>query len=304
MVKTLAVQLPSMRLPWGKSDDGKNRLEELEQKLEDIREERDSLRERFEAESRRRSELARQKQQAEEKLNRLEDRLDNFGEEDDEEEEIEVDRVRLGFEETLRMLRKLDSVKSPEKDLLTVYSAEEVEKVEDFRGLKNAVTPGQLERLRAAEGFAAFLDPDLESVLLETRPVFGKGWDIGRMFDVSGMLEFIEEEKHWVLVSAGETSIFREQAGEYEEVETVKSRVNRQHSKGGFSQGRFDRKRDEQVEQHLEQVEETLQDRESVYLLGDRRLCEDLPGEHLGGFDPNLSPPEVFYSFQILRQGI
>ncbi|MFB6147793.1 MAG: Vms1/Ankzf1 family peptidyl-tRNA hydrolase, partial [Candidatus Nanohaloarchaea archaeon] len=151
------------------------------------------------------------------------------------------------------------------------------------------------------ESFVAFLDPDREPVFLETRPFFDAEWMLDGSFHVSPLMEFIDEQKTWALVSAGETHIYREESGEYEELDVVKSRVDREHSKGGFSQDRFERKREEQVEQHLEEVEKVLQDYGKVYLLGEKRLCEQLPGERLGGFDPNRKKPEVFYSFQRLN---
>ncbi|MFB6191656.1 MAG: Vms1/Ankzf1 family peptidyl-tRNA hydrolase [Candidatus Nanohaloarchaea archaeon] len=288
-----------MKLPWRrKIEEKEERIEELEQRVEELEQELDSCRERFEAEKERRSELARKKQEAEEELNRLEDRLETRGHEEETLEEEEKQLESLEFREALRLLQKLATVESPEEDLLTVYSPERVDEVEDFRGLKNAVTPGQLEELEQTESFAAFIDPDRETVVLKTRPFFTDGWTLEDGFDVSPLLEFIEAEKVFALVSAGETSIYRESEGEYEELDRVSSRVDRKHSKGGFSQDRFERKREEQVEQHLDEVEDALEDRENVYLLGDRSLCKELPGEYLGGFDPNLGKPEVFYSFQ------
>jgi hypothetical protein len=294
-----------MKLPWKKKDERIKQLQSEKKQLEDrigeLEDELESMEERYEAEKERRSELARKKQQAEEKLNRLEDREEpEEGEEDVDEDTRERELDRIEFQEAYQLLQRLDSVESPEDDLLTVYSPERVDDVGDFRGLKNAATPEQMDVLRENDSFAVFIEPDREPVLLKTRPVFAGEWSLDSEFETSPLLDFIESEKVFALVSAGETRIFRESGGDYEQIERVKSRVDRQHSKGGFSQDRFERKRDEQVDQHLEEVEEALQERENVYLLGDRRLCEDLPGEHLGGFDSNLGKPEVFYSFQRL----
>ncbi|MFB6190050.1 MAG: Vms1/Ankzf1 family peptidyl-tRNA hydrolase [Candidatus Nanohaloarchaea archaeon] len=294
-----------MKLPWQKKDE---RIEQLQQekarlkdRMEELEDELGSMKERYEAEKQRRSELARKKQEAEEKLNRLEDSREPDEDEDPVDEDTgDRELQRADFGKTYQLLQRLDSVESPGDDLLTVYSPGKVDGVEDFRGLKNAATPEQMAVLRETDSFAAFLEPGREPVLLKTRPVFNGDWSLDSGFDTSPLMEFIESEKILALVSAGETRIFRESRGDYEQVDRVRSRVDRQHSKGGFSQDRFERKRDEQVEQHLEEVEETLQGRENVYLLGDRRLCEELPGEHLGGFDPNLRKPEVFYSFQRL----
>lgn len=292
-----------MKLPWKKKIEQKEeRIQELQERIEKLEEERDSYRKRFEAEKERRSKLAAGKQDAEEKLNRLKDRLESMegSESQPEEEEPGYVLEREDFDDALDLIRKLGSVSSPDKDMLTVYSPGEVDDVEDFRGLKNAVNPDQLEKLRSTSSFAAFIDPELGTFLLKTRSFFPSEWSLGDGFDTSALVDFIEEEKTWVLVSAGETLVYEEQGGSYEELERITSRVDRKHSKGGFSQDRFERKRNEQVEQHLEEVREVLQEKENIYLLGQKSLCEDLPGQHLGGFDPNRGKPEVFYSFQRL----
>jgi hypothetical protein len=96
-------------------------------------------------------------------------------------------------------------------------------------------------------------------------------------------------------VSAGETKILRESCGDFEIVEHVKSRVDRKHSQGGYSQGRFERKREEQIENHLDRVEELLPD--GALLMGEKGLCDRLPGRHVGGFDRNRSLKDELYKF-------
>lgn len=287
-----------MKLPWGKEDE----LEQLRQEIEGLRDEKQSLEKRFEAEKERRSKLARQKQEAEEELNRLRDRLRSLESQDKEEEQDDETRdfEPADFSRVYRMLEKLDSLESPEEDLVTVFSPGKLSEVDDMKGLRNSVDQKQLRLVRQNESFTAFLEPDFLELILKTRPFFEPGWSLGDRFELSPLLEFIESEKTWVLVSAGETKIYREQAGEVREIGQVKTRVDSKHSSGGYSQTRFERKREEQVQEHLDQVSEALEERENIYLLGEKSLCKELPGEHLGGFDPNLGHPEVFYSFQLL----
>lgn len=292
-----------MKLPW--NDDNRERIEQLEKRIEELEEERDSFRERFEAEKERRSELARKKQEAEEELNRLRDRLESLKDANGADEEVEgegiEDVTELSFQGGYRLLQKLDSFESSEKDLVTVFSPGNLEDIEDLKGLRNTLNQQQLQRVQGKESFVALFDPDIYELVLKTRPFFGSGWVLSDEFSVERLLDFIEEKKIWVLVSAGETHVYEEESGNYEEVEVVKSRVNRQHGKGGYSQDRFERKREEQIEQHLDEVEGVLEDKDNIYLLGGKDLCNELPGERLGGFDPNTSPPEVFYSFQLIR---
>ncbi len=285
-----------MKLPW-KGDE-----EELRGKIEELEEEKQELEQRYEAESRRRSELARKKQEAEEELNRLRDRLRSQEESDEKEEEVRQEFHQVSFDRGYRILRKLASLESPERDMVTVYSPGKVSKIDDFQGLKNAVSSHKMEFLAGKETFIGFLDEDFFSAALRTRPFFQPGWSLATSFDLEKVLDFLESEKTWALVSAGETRIYREEAGETEQVERITSRVDSKQSKGGFSQGRFERKREEQLDEHLEDVEEELENRENVYLLGERGVCKDLPGEHLGGFDPNRKLRDSLYNFSVTQK--
>jgi hypothetical protein len=134
-------------------------------------------------------------------------------------------------------------------------------------------------------------------------PFYSPKFVLQEFFDVADILEFFRKEKFWVTLSSGNTSIYREKSGKVKEVESIKSRVNREHSKGGFSQGRFERKRDEQIQSHVEDVKKELEelDEENLYLLGEKNLCKELPGNYLGGFDPNRKRPEQFYQLQFKR---
>lgn len=297
-----------MKLPWKEDEEMKQRMEELEQKIEDLEEERDKFKNRYEAEQERRSELSSKKQEAEEQLNRLKDKYQEIKskynteeQEIDKSAETETISRQLSFREGFNFLKKMESVSSPEQDLVTVYSPTDVEDAEDFRGLKSSVSKDRFRLLQDEDAFIAFLDEEVFDFKLKTRPFFESEWFNAEKFLVGRAISFIEKEKIWVQVAAGETKIFEEEEGEFKQIDTVKSRVDRDHSKGGFSQGRFERKRDEQIDKHLGQVTEVLEMYEEVYLLGERSLCAEVPGKYLGGFDPNKSPLESFYKFRLVR---
>lgn len=297
-----------MKLPWKEDEEMKKKIEELEQKIEDLEEEKNKFKNQYEAEQERRSELATKKQKAEEKLNRLKNKyqdLKNKYDADNEEETDEEERKsvskQLDFREGFNFLKKMESITSPEQDLVTVYSPTDVEDAEDFRGLKSSVSKNRFQLLQDEDAFIAFLDEEAFDFKLKTRPFFRSDWFNSENFLVGRAISFIEKEKIWVQVAAGETKIFKEQSGEFEQIDTVKSRVDRDHSKGGFSQGRFERKRDEQIDKHLDQVTEVLEMYDEVYLLGERSLCAEVAGEYLGGFDPNKSPLESFYNFRLVK---
>ncbi len=66
--------------------------------------------------------------------------------------------------------------------------------------------------------------------------------------------------------------------GALTEVETVETNVKSAHSKGGFSQSRFERRRDEQVATHIDDCSAVLdrRDPDRLVLLGERTVLDDV----------------------------
>lgn len=297
-----------MKLPWSSDEVEKKQaeIEKLEEQISELEDEKESWQNRFESEKQRRKELSRKKQEAEEELNKLKDKLRNNTEQKEEDTFTDSSETQefedISFGKARDILQKLDSIESREKDLVTVYSPDEIDDLEDLRGLKNSISAEQFSQIQDLEGFVAFMDQDTGNTVLKMSPFFDSKFVLEEFYDIADLLEFFRTEKYWVIASAGETKVYREEKGEFEEVESVKSRVDREHSKGGFSQGRFERKREEQIEGHVKQVKETLEefDEDKLYLLGDKKLCKELPGTYISGFDPNRKKPEQFYQFQLM----
>ena len=295
-----------MRLPWelkAKLREKEKEIGNLEDRIEQLEEEKNSWQERFEAEKERRSELSRKKQEAEEERNRLMERLEENNErsEENREDSLTTDNSEfqdLDFSEAVEALEKIKSVNSPRKDLATIYSPGKLSDVSSLKTLKNSVSSERFSVLQNQSSFVAFSDPVLGVFVLKMKPFFNDLDKTENSFEVEKLLQFLKEKKHWCLVSAGETGIYREENGGFEQVERITNRVDREHSKGGFSQGRFERKRDEQIEQHKEQIQEKLEAYSNVYLVGDKKLCKDLDGKYLGGFNPNRGKPGQFYGFR------
>nr|EGQ39798.1 MAG: hypothetical protein J07AB56_05260 [Candidatus Nanosalinarum sp. J07AB56] len=292
-----------MELPWQKASRLQDRVETLEAEKSSLEDELESVESQLESEAGRRKKLARQKQDAEEKLNRLQDRLETEKSSKESGDASQADAASsrsasdLSHGEAVRLLRRLDGMSA--EGLVQVCSPGKVSKLGDTKGLRDALGE-EYGSVSGLESVAVFHDPQLFTVALDTRPFIEPGWSRGE-FDASGILEFIESRKTWVLVSAGETRILEEKSGRVVKQDRIQSRVNHEHSKGGFSQERFEEKRSNQVERHLGNVQESIEGRDPVYLLGEKRLCSDLPGERLGGFDPNASPPEQLYAFRVTR---
>jgi len=252
----------------------------LKERIEELEAERDSLQEQLEAEQRRRAEAASDRQAADERVNRLEDRVAQL--------EGELERVRddgdgptLAFrttasmerERTATVLDRLESVAAPPEGALTAA-------VSDGSDLPEAVREAFGERAalvsRAAPCVAVADDAGLVSAALRppVQPPDGHGW--GPAFDLDRE-RFVPTGSHAVaLVRADLFAV-----GEYDGTERVgfrgfESDVQGSHSKGGFSQARFERLRDEQVERHLARCREALADvsADRLYLVGDGAALE------------------------------
>lgn len=291
-----------MKLPWSNSE-LKQEIEELEQRVEELEEEKQRVENRFEAEKERRSKLSTEKQEAEKQLKKLRQKLETQEATDEDEGEPEQDtelsKTDLSFQEAVSGVQKLKSVGSEDEDLVSVYCPEELSGLDGLRSFRNSVQGKTVEKLEGLESFICFTDELFIDVILHTRPFFDSNWSIGGSFNAETLEEFFEEEKTWVIVSAGDTRIVKETGGEIESVENVKTRVDRKHSQGGFSQGRFERKREEQIDNHIEAVREEL-DVENPFLLGEKTLCERLEGDYLGGFDDNRDLLDELYRFRLV----
>jgi predicted RNase H-like nuclease (RuvC/YqgF family) len=280
------------------------KLDALRKKLQDFYEKRESYKSRYEAEKDRRSKLSRKNQELEEEINDLENKISDLEDEKDYQgseetaEELEETEAQIlqdkSVEQAKSILEKLESVSSSELDCVTAYKTSG--ELPDEKGLKNTLTSKQFSFVTDKEGIF-FLEPEFIQLRLNTRDFFEPEWDTGGKFETEKLRNFIETRKQWAIVSAGETVILREESGEILDREEVTSRVDSKQKKGGFSQGRFERKRDEQIDEHLNQVEEEIAD--DTLLVGEERLCKNLPGKYLGGFDDSGDTVDSLYGFRL-----
>lgn len=290
----------------------KKRIEELEEELENLKdeissleEEKESFKERFEASEEKRKKLAREKQDREEKINKLENRLDSISnsakENDDESDDDSRSFGELSFEEGKNLLEVLDSVNSRNSELISLFCNGDLQNVNDFKGLKNSLKSENYSILPQEGSYIYYSNNNVFNVILKTRGVFSGSWSEGNSFLADRFLDFVSEEKIWVLVSSGDSKVVREEDGSVEVLKRFNERVNRQHSKGGFSQGRFEKKREKQIKQHLENVEGFVEDldNDNVYILSDRRHNDFLDDySYLGGFEDREKLVDSIYNFR------
>ncbi len=280
---------------FGNSDELEQEIEQKEERIKELKEEVDSLKAQLEGSEEKRKKLAREKQQAQEELNRLKDKLESQQEEEQTEELENTGFKRLSFNEARELIDKLGSVKNEE--MVSIYSYGDFE-------LDNFVERKVIEEVTGNDDFILFTDNGFFDYLIRTRPFYAEEINVDESFNTEQIEEFIWEEKIWVTVSTGNAHIYREQNGEVEKVEDLKTRIEKKHSKGGYSQGRFERKRDQQIEEFSELVEEKIENLEedNIYLVGERQVCQEIKaGEYLGGFDDNRKTVDALYQFRFKK---
>ena len=292
-----------MELPWKKYSRIKTQKQELEKKLEKNKKQKKKYQKQLESEKERRSKLSTQKQEAEKKLKSLNTKINSLKNKNKNQETTRQNKTKstaLTTSQVTNILEKLGSIKSPKNDLATVYTTEGLDELEDTKGLKNTLSAGKISKIPSGKAQALFTDETVFNITLKTRPFFKDSWSLNNSFKTEKIKKFIQEEKNWVLVSAGETSTFKEQKGDIIEKDRITTRVENKQKKGGYSQDRFERKRQEQIQQHVKKTKDKIKNLKNIKLLGNQRMCSDLPGSYLGGFDSSKNQTsKTLYNFRL-----
>ena len=286
----------------------KSKISSLEQQMAELEEEKESYKNRYESSEEKRKNLASQKQEREKELNKLQNRLDSLKSQQEKDKKKQQtaektdDFAKKGFKETLKILNKIKQQKSDEKELITIYTKKGLKDIDDKKALKNSLDKRIYQELPKESSYISFTDSNITNLVIKTRNFYSPKWSLSNKFDIEELLEFINREKYWILVSSGNTRIVKEEGGETELVKRFSSRVDRQHGKGGFSQGRFERKREEQIKNHLEEVEEYVKgiDSNEIFVLSDRNFDEFFDDfANLGGFEHDGKLVDSIYNFRL-----
>jgi len=262
----------------------RERVEELEAELAGVREERDSLERQLEAESDRRADAVTARQEAAERVNRLEDRiaqLEGDLDRETEREELSFRGVeRLGLDAAERVLDTLDGVAPGRERALTATVG--VSDDGDGEGVPAAAREAFGDRApllsRAAPCVAVTDDDGLVSAALSppVSPASRVTWSDGFELERSNYLP--RGRYSLAVVRADVFAVGVYEGRERVTVEGFRSEVKGDHSKGGFSQARFERLRDEQIDAHLDRCRTALSEHavEPLYLVGDRAAVDRL----------------------------
>jgi len=273
---------------------------ELKERIEDLEAEKESLANRLDAEAERRSEAARKRQEAERRVNELEAKIEELNDrlaraEDDGDDGDSApafrDRADLTGRRREHVLSLLGSLEAGEEGVLTAY-------IED--GAPDAVRDALGDRAslvaRAAPCLVVHDLAGVVSVALEPpnppAEPFCEWGETARLdrecFEPSGRYALAVVRADLFAVG-----VYRD--GERESFEGFESNVKGDHSKGGFSQARFERLRDEQIREHVEQCKAALADvaADRVFVVGQETLLGEFDADATAAVDATGDPEDA-----------
>jgi peptide subunit release factor 1 (eRF1) len=249
---------------------------ELKAEIADLEAEVEDLEAQLERAQERRSEAVTERQEAQRRANRLDDRIEQL---EDTVRRLEADETTLSVrhETTLRgprldaVLDRLDSVEAGPEGALSAY-------VSDGHDLPQEVRSVLGERAalvsRAAPCLVVADDAGLVSACL--RPSVAPDPFVEWRDSFRIEREWFQPRGRYTLALV-RSDLFA--MGTYQGDERVAfhgfdSDLKSQHSKGGFSQGRFERLRNEQIDEHLDRCLAALDERETdrLYVVGERSV--------------------------------
>jgi peptide subunit release factor 1 (eRF1) len=251
----------------------------LKERIAELEEDNERLRAQLEAEEERRAEAQHARQEAERRVNRLEDRIaeleDRAERAESEEKRPEEFRARVDLrrERLAEVLARVESLRTAPEGTLTAMIGDEVSDT-----VRTAVGERAPLVERAAPCLVVTDDERLLSVALAppAPPEPFATWDDRPRL----------EERWFRPVGSFALALVRSDLfayGAYEGADRVgfeglTADVKSDHSKGGFSQARFERRRDAQIAEHLERCEAVIEERapDRLYLLGERTALDAL----------------------------
>jgi peptide subunit release factor 1 (eRF1) len=254
---------------------------ELKEKIAELEEEKRHLERRAEAEEERRSDAVADRQRAEERVNELEHRIESLEERLSraEDEEASVEFRRVSDARGPRLSDVLDRFRAVESDdpegLLTAF-------VPSDDAVPTSVSEwfGDRTRLVRRAAPAVVLADDSGAVSAAIAPPIEPA-PFDRWADSFRLEEawFRPTGRFALAVVRSDTfALGTYEAGERVAFEGFTSDVKEAHSKGGFSQGRFERRREGQIDDHLKKANRELaavadaDDIDRVVVVGERSV--------------------------------
>lgn len=158
----------------------------------------------------------------------------------------------------------LDSIQSKTATLITIYLAKDETTANipsDIASLIDSSERALIEKIDSHTGKVIFYDTDgiIKLVMLTVFPILHSKYSLERRFDLETLKNSLKMDKTLVInAHAGETFIGIVEDDVFVEHEVVRSSVMGKHSKGGWSQKRFQSLVEEDVRHHADKVRSSL----------------------------------------------
>lgn len=158
----------------------------------------------------------------------------------------------------------LDSIQSKTATLITIYLAKDETTANipsDIASLIDSSERALIEKIDSHTGKVIFYDTDgiIKLVMLTVFPILHSKYSLERRFDLETLKNSLKRDKTLVInAHAGETFIGIVEDDVFVEHEVVRSSVMGKHSKGGWSQKRFQSLIEEDVRHHADKVRSSL----------------------------------------------
>lgn len=264
----------------------------LREEIADLEEQVHHLERERDAESERRSDAVAAKQEAERELNRLRDRIaDLEGRTDDgADDERGFRRTEtLAGDRRDEILSRLRAVETGPEGALTAVVTDEHDVPEPVREQFGDRTPLVA---RAAPCVVYADDAGLVNVALRPARLPDQRVEWADSFDVAESWFRPTDRFAFALVRSDIFALGVYEGGERRSLTGFTTDVNADHSKGGFSQGRFERIRDGQIRDHVSRCREAIaeSDTDRCYVVGESTLLGEFDADATASVDATGDP--------------
>ncbi len=242
---------------------------------------------------------------AEKRIDNLEYMLENLKEETQKTDDLTLTSKRavtLTNAQSCDILSQIGSIRSRNEDLVTVYLRPN-ESFTDLNEFESTIELEQdvkylMQRIESPTGMALFYDMKRQGMVrMLMTPPFPIGesrWKLDRVFDTTQLQELLEQNKVFciLLAHAGESFIGISNRETFIDYKIVRSSVKEKHTKGGWSQRRFERLRDEDIKHHAEKargvfealVDDYKDELKMVVASGEHNLINEITGGGDSGY--------------------
>jgi chaperonin cofactor prefoldin len=257
---------------------GKKELEAhirtLEVQIEQLRSENESTSARLASKDEITRKAISQKQVVEEELNSAKKKIETLEHKisvlsKDASPDVRFQNISSIFIKSMaNYIHRIGSMQALDNSLVTAYlqPGQPLSDLENGHELFESLGPetiGLFDKIVSPTGFAVFYDTGgiVREALAPFLPLDVSSWQMDVRFDAVPLQKLMDRDVNLcvLIAHAGESFIgITDNPGSFTEYQIVRSSVKGKHTKGGWSQRRFERLRDEDIQHHVKKVKDAL----------------------------------------------